>query len=139
MSTVGERVAWRSRVENADQRLLLTALGMLTDDSLRVTFSLEALGRITLQSEDTIRKTLQRLTKLGILRPIVGAAGLYSYRLRVAGLNFSAKGQRLTPADTTRFIDALGGSCAVARIFHVNTSTVCSWRHLGMPVEYLRF
>lgn len=40
MSTVGERVAWRSRVENADQRLLLTALGMLADDQLKVSFSL---------------------------------------------------------------------------------------------------
>lgn len=138
MSTVGERVAWRSRVENADQRLLLTALGMLADDQLKVSFSLEALSQITMQDEMTICITLRQLLLIGAIRPAMDDR-LFSYRLTLSCMGFVAKGKKLSPEESSRFLKALGGSSVASRLFSITATSICLWRHNGMPVKYLRF
>lgn len=49
--------------------------------------------------------------------------------------------KRLSPATTSRVIDALGGTNAVSRMTDVSTAAVAMWRKRGMPkarVVFLR-
>ena len=140
MSLIGERVAWRSAVKTPEQRLVLVALGMLSDDQMRVRFGFAALAEITRLGEMETQRAVGELIALKLLRLIQCSGKTTRVRLTLVGLgiDFKREGSRLSPEITERLVSLLGGSTAVGRLLQVYPSAVCNWRHLGMTLLSLR-
>jgi hypothetical protein len=71
---------------------------------------------------------------LSSAHPNIANALIGNHRLRLAS-DYRIK--RIMHGDASSVIDALGGTSAVARLLSCPTSTVHSWRRIGIPASRL--